>query len=128
MALLEKSVFPLMFQDREALSAHTQTHNFSLLCECLHISDPINLSLPDCASTKSTGHIVGLIDVLSKHGGCKPIFCVIGSCHYLLEGFKLQDLHHWTKNLQVKTRETRKQKSILETSTVRNYQVCVCVC
>lgn len=75
------------------LSAFTHNSKISV-CEIFVVV------LPECSSTESAGKVVGLIQVLRKHGSCQAIFGVVASLHHLLEGFEFKDLHHWPKDLQ----------------------------
>lgn len=48
-----------------------------------------------------------LVDVLREHRGCQTVFGVVGSFHHFLQRLELQDLHHWTENLQREMEENR---------------------
>lgn len=56
-------------------------------------------ALPDGASPQPIGDVVGFVDVSGEDSRRQSVLSVVGPGDHLLQGFELQDLHHWAKNL-----------------------------
>ena len=61
------------------------------------------LHLPDRSCSNPADKCISHIQILCKNCCCKPIIVVIASFYSLIQSFKLNQLLHWTKDLQYGT-------------------------